>query len=66
MDLSTRIAEWITQKLIGLRGTGGSFTDTVGDVFYQAASDGEDQVLVEVSAEQFLPSELRLPVGSHD
>ena len=66
MELSTRIAEGIAQKLIRLRGTGESFTERVGDVFYQAASDGADQVLVEISAEDFLPAERALPEGSHD
>lgn len=66
MELSTRIAAWIARKLTKLRGTGRAFTERIGDVFYQAASDGGAQVLVEISAEKFLPAERALPEGSHD
>ena len=62
----TRIAARIAHQLKKLRGTQHAFTVQVGDAFYQAACDGSDLVLLEISAEPFLYPGRQLPAGSHD
>ena len=65
--LSTRIAAHITHQLTQIRGTGRSITVQIDhDLFYQLASYGEDRVLIEISAEEFLPADRALPEGSRD
>lgn len=66
MELTTRLAARLTHKLRTLPGTHESFTLTFGDVFVQAASFEGDDVLVEVTGDQFLPAERRPTVAQHD
>ena len=55
MDLIPFIARRIAMQLRRLRATGHSLTVDVGDVYYQLASYDANQLLVEVSSNQFLP-----------
>ncbi len=55
MDLIPFVARRIAMQLRRLRSTGHSLTVDIGDVYYQLASYDANQLLVEVSSNQFLP-----------
>lgn len=55
MNVRTFIGRRIAAQLLRLRGTGDSLTVEVGDAYYQIASYDGNQLLVEVTANQFLP-----------
>ncbi len=48
-----------------MRGTGLAYTVDLGHAFFQAASYDGDQVLIEISAERFMPADRALAPGSH-
>lgn len=60
-----RIAARIASDLGRLRGTGLAYTVDLGHAFFQAASYDGDQVLIEISAERFMPADRPLAPGSH-
>lgn len=60
-----KIAARIASDLGRLRGTGRAYTVDLGHAFFQAASYDGDQVLIEISAERFMPADRALAPGSH-
>lgn len=64
MTLTDLIVRVLAAKLAQLRGTRASFTIEVTDAYFQGASYDGDDVLIEISAERFLPR--ALPVGSDE
>ena len=63
MNQLGEIAAVIAARLARLRGTQHTCTTNVGDAYVQAASYEGDDLLIEISAERFLPR--LLPIG-HD
>lgn len=55
MNVQTFVCSRIRMQLLRLRGTGHSPTVEMGDMYYQLASYDANQLLVEVSANEFLP-----------
>ena len=55
MNVQTFVCSRIRMQLLRLRGTGDSLTVEMGDMYYQLASYDANQLLVEVSANEFLP-----------
>ncbi len=66
MDPTTRLAAALAHRLRLLRGTHESFTVTLGDVFYQAASYQGDAVLIEITGDEFLPPHHQLTSAQHE
>lgn len=66
MDVRTVITARVAHALRRLRGTGDSWTVDAADLFFQAASYDDDQVLIEVPANEFLPQARRLDDAQTD
>ena len=55
MDFLEFVSRRVFHQLSQLRGTGDSITVNVGEAYYQLASYEGDQLLAEISSNQFLP-----------